>query len=314
MTEREPFEDDRRQAPNDNPPSLSIVQRWLQAVLMHPDGVESGMASDEARRQMAIDPDDCELVIARSRNLTSVERLSIYQNAYFARLLECMRSVYPLVARTIGDEAYDALVMGYLQTCPSQSYTLDALGDRFASFLDETRPDRDEEGRPTEEWPDFLIDLARLEWTISQVFDGPGNEGRPTLSAEQLLAIQPDEWPGLRLLPAPCLRLLEFHFPVNEYFTRLRELPPDAEPPDIPSSEASWLALSRKDFVVRRHALSRPQYVLLAALADGQTIGAAIAYFAATAEADFETLALQLNEWFRTWAAAGFFIGHEPHA
>lgn len=292
-------------------PSLPAIQRWMQAVIMHPDGVEIGLTSDEARAHVAIEPDECESVIARSRNLTSVERLAIYHNAYFARLLECMRSIYPMVARTIGDDAFDALAVGYLQSCPSQSYTLDALGDRFARFLDETRPDRDEQGQPTQQWPDFLIDLATLEWTIAQVFDGPGIEGRPTLSAEQLLAIQPGQWPGLRLLCAPCLRLLSFGFPVNEYFTQLRELAPDAEPPDIPPSEASWLALARKDFVVRRHALDRPQYELLAALTAGQTIGNAIAQFAAAAEADFDTLAAQLGEWFRTWAAAGFFVGYE---
>lgn len=292
-------------------PTLSALQHWMQAVIMHPEGIESGLESDEARRQIAVEPGECERVIARSQNLTSIERLAIYQNAYFARLLECMRSIFPQVARTIGEEAFDALAVGYLQACPSQSYTLDALGDRFAAFLDETRPDRDEDGQPTEEWPDFLIDLATLEWEIAQVFDGPGIENQPTLTAEQLREVGPQEWPRVRLRAAPCLRLLSLRFPVNEYFTQLRDLPAEAEPPEIPPGEPSWLALSRKDFVVRRHALSQPQYELLAALIAGQEIGEAIARLASVADTNLDTLATQLDEWFRTWVAAGFFIGLE---
>ncbi|OYV86422.1 MAG: hypothetical protein B7Z73_11765, partial [Planctomycetia bacterium 21-64-5] len=280
-----------------------MLQRWMQAVITHPDGVAAGTASDEARQHVAAQSNDCEAVIGRSRALTSVERLSIYHNAYFARLLECMRSIYPMVARTVGDEAFDALAVGYLHACPSRSYTLDRLGDDFPRFLDETRPDRDEAGQPTEPWPDFLMELARLERAIGDVFDGPGTENKPTLNAEQLLAVDADLWPTLRLAPAPCLRTLAFRFPVNDYFTALRERTADADPPEFPPSAPSWLALSRRDFVVRRHALERPQYTLLTALVDGQTIGAAIEQIAADATIDFDTLAAQLRDWFHTWTA-----------
>ena len=158
--------------------------------------------------------------------MTSVERLAIYQNAYFARLLECMHSIYPLLLRAMGEEAFDALAVGYLHAYPSRSYTLDQLGDEFPRFLDETRPDRDEAGQATEEWPDFLKDLAELESAIGKVFDGPGTEGQPMLSAEQLAAVNPADWPRLRLTPAACLRTMAFRFPVNDYFTAVRSWRP----------------------------------------------------------------------------------------
>jgi hypothetical protein len=280
----------------------------MQTVIMHPEGVENGMASDDAQAFIAVEAGGCEAVIGRSRQLTSIERLSIYQNAYFARLIECMRSIYPMLRRTIGDDAFDALAVGYLQTCPSRSYTLDRLGDEFPQFLDQTRPDRDETGEPSEEWPDFLRELAELEWAIGKVFDGPGIEHQPTLSAEQLSAVDPSEWFNIRLTPAGCLRTMAFRFPVNDYFTALRELSPDTEPPAFPSAESSWLALSRRDFIVRRHALEYRQYDLLTSLIDGCTIGEAIERVAVEPSVDLDELALQLGDWFRTWTAAGFFV------
>ncbi|HVA47982.1 MAG TPA: putative DNA-binding domain-containing protein [Pirellulales bacterium] len=287
--------------------SLASLQRWMQAVIMHPDGVVAGAKSDDARQHLEAGPESCETVVSRSRNLTGVERLTIYHQAYFARLLECLRNIFPIVAKTVGDEAFDALAMGYLQAHPSQSYTLDRLGDAFVRFLDETRPDRDETGQPTETWPDFLMELAKLEWTIGEVFDGPGSEGRPTLSAEQLAAIGPEHWPEVRLVPAPCLRIMSFGFPVNDYFTELRQRAADAVPPPFPAAETTWLALFRRDYVVRRQALDREQYDLLTALAAGQTVGAAIKHLLDTTGIDVDRLAASLQEWFRTWTAAGFF-------
>jgi hypothetical protein len=293
---------------NEVPSSLGAVQRWIQAVITHPDGVEAGIASEEARGHVAVDPADCESVISRSQSLSGAQRLAIYHNAYFARLVECMRSIYPMLVRAVGEEAFDALSVGYLNACPSRSYTLDRLGDDFPRFLDETRPDRDENGQPTEEWPDFLVDLARLEWAIGQVFDGPGIEDRPILTAEQLLAIDPARWPALRLLCAPCVRTMAFRFPVNDYFTALRKLSPEDDPPEFPTFAPSWLALSRRDFIVRRHALERPQHELLTALIEGETVGTAIERLASGDALNIGDLAARLRDWFRTWTAAGFFV------
>ncbi|HJT34968.1 MAG TPA: DNA-binding domain-containing protein [Pirellulales bacterium] len=293
--------------------SLTEIQRWMQVVITHPDGVVAGAESDAARREIDIAAAGIESIIQPSRQMTGEERLSIYGNAYFARLLECLRTIFPLVARTIGDEAFDELAMGYLGRYPSRSYTLDRLGDRFMDYLSESRPDLDTQGRPTERWPDFLIDLARLEWEIDEVFDGPGVEGRPLLTAEALQTIEPARWPDARLAPAPCLRLLEFSFPVNDYYTALRKADEDGAP-DIPEPAGTFLALTRRSFIVRRHALSEVQYSLLGSLMAGETIGGAIGRLASRGDCDLKTLAADLQAWFRAWTAAGFFMSVEVDA
>lgn len=288
----------------DDESHLARVQRWMQAVISHPGGVGPGAESDEARQHLSIAPDEIEQVISPSARMSGEERLSIYANAYFARLLECMRAVYPFTAKTVGEEAFDELALGYLERYPSRSYTLDRLGAEFARYLEETRPDLDDDGRPTETWPDFLIDLAELEWTIGEVFDGPGVEGRALLAADDLRSIPADRWPKARLVTAPCLRLLRLKFPLNDYYTALR----DDETPDMPDPAESYLALTRREYVVRRHALERPQFELLSALAAGETVGVAIERAARDAPEGIETLAANLERWFREWTAAGFFL------
>src|SRR5580698_11091876 len=121
-------------------PRLDQIQRWLQAVIMHPDGVNAGIQSPEARSEVNVSPDQIEQVVTRSQRRTSVERLEVYANAYYARLLECLRDEYPALFHAAGEEVFDGLAFGYLQAYPSQSYTLGELSRRFAQYLEETRP------------------------------------------------------------------------------------------------------------------------------------------------------------------------------
>lgn len=285
------------------------LQRWMQAVIMHPGGVSQGVDSAEARRHVEVSIDQLEELICRSESLTSRERLSIYGNAYYARLLECLRSVFPQFAKAVGDDAFDELGVGYLQSYPSRSYTLDALGANFPGYLQETRPDRDAESGQREAWPDFLIELATLEWAIHQVFDGPGDERQAAWNFHSVGQDVASRWPNVRLLPAPSLRLLSFGFPVNDYYTSLRQATGEDDRPAVPDPESTWLALTRRDYVVRRHSLQRPQFALLSQVLSGKNLGHAIVCAATIEEGSLDDFPKRLEEWFRTWMTAGFFVG-----
>lgn len=165
------------------PRALDVVQRWFQAVVTHRGGVADGAESQEAQGLIRLNRGELEAVVCRSRNLTAAERLSIYANAYYSRLLECLGEAFPILKKALGEEVFTDFAFEYLQSYPSRSYTLDHLGESFPRFLAETRPE-DEPGAVS--WPDFLIDLATLEWTIAKVFDGPGVEGRTVLKPGDL--------------------------------------------------------------------------------------------------------------------------------
>jgi hypothetical protein len=282
---------------------LGQIERWMQAAIMHPVGVEEGIASAEARRHIDIGPDEAETVVTRSRALTALDRLAIYGYAYYARLLECMREEFPVLKHALGEEVFDAFAVGYLQQYPSRSYTLFQLAANFPQYLAETRPDADAaEGLPAD-WPDFVIDLARLELTFNEVFDGPGVEGERLLEADPLLAITPERLLESRLVGVPCLRLLVLRSPVHRYFTAVRR----HEDPGPPEPAQTFLAVTRRRFVVRHYELSRPAYQLLQALLEGRSVGQAFSAALEGAGSDLELLPHNLWTWFHDWAAEGFF-------
>jgi hypothetical protein len=277
----------------------------MQTVITHPGGVAAGIESDDARQQIAVVPEQAERVVTRSRNLTAIARLQIYNHAYFARLLECLREEYSVLAAALGSELFDAFAVAYLKAHPSQSYTLGRLGTKFPEFLEETRPRVAETTAEDAAWPEFMIDLARLERTVNEVFDGPGAEGEPLLDAGQLQAIPPDRWPEARLICVPCLRLVKLSYPINDYFTAIRR----GDQPAIPEPGAAYVAVTRRDYRVVRYPLEPAQFELLQALTDEAPVGKAIERAAAASYLDDAKLAAALRTWFQFWTAEGFFRG-----
>jgi hypothetical protein len=98
---------------------------------------------------------------------------------------------------------------------------------------------------------------------------------------------------------------LSTRFPVNEYYTALRKAKAD-EPVAIPGPAESFIALTRRDFVVRRYGLSKTEFELLKGLKNNRSLGEAIESVV-TAEKDVDALAANLQLWFRNWTAEGFF-------
>jgi hypothetical protein len=288
--------------------SLDEIQHWMQAVITHPAGPRVALESTEATQHIAVGPSQIERVILRSNSQTSLERLQIYYHAYYARLLDCLREEYSVLAHALGQELFDSFAVGYLQEYPSQSYTLGRLGARFPEFLAATRPAPDSSDAGDADWPALMIDMARLERVVNEVFDGPGTEGLATLDPSRLREIPPEDYATARLIPAPCLRVMQFAFPLNDFFAAA--VRKEAVP--FPIAQPSYLAITRRDYRVQRFELSREQYLLLESLRRGTPLGPAIEHATHELPLTDAQLASQLETWFRAWTAAGFFIDFQP--
>ena len=285
---------------------LHATQSWLQSVIVHPDGVEAGINSDSARREYDLTADRVEEMIGRSQAQTSIERLYVYSNAYKSRLLEVMIGEFPALVHAVGEEVFIDLANGYLEEHPPHSYTLSELSREFPDYLARTRPPRETENE-TPDWADFLIDLARLERIYAEVFDGPGIERQRLLQADDVSTLSPEQWLNSTLIPAPCLRLARFHFPVHEYVSAVRH---QQEPP-LPTVASTHLVITRRDYVVRRVAVDESEFATLSALIEGETIDSALQRAAVHHIGSSDELAANLHRWFQTWTSAGYFVAVE---
>ena len=156
-------------------------------------------------------------------------------------------------------------------------------------------------------WLDFLADLASLEWNIAEVFDGPGVENQALLDVDRLQAVPAERWAEARLVAVPCLRLVRL-----PGLSGRRLLPGGCTRrgrKSAPEPAETFLAITRRDFVVRHYRLTPPQHAILGALVSGESVATAVMHGAEwVREEDFTAFAGDLQETFRRWAAEGFFM------
>jgi len=289
---------------DDREPSLDAVQRWMQSVIVHAEGIDAGIACADAQAAVPIRPAEIEQLICRSQAQTSIERLSVYSNAYWARLLEVLTGDYPALVHALGEDVFISMGTAYLREHPPQSYTLADLGAHFPDYLARSRPpNQNDDGSP--DWADFLIDLARLERMYSEIFDGPGIEGQAILKPEDLSGLSAADWLATRLIPAPCLRLASFRFPVHDYASAVRQ----QRDANIPDPQPTLLAITRRDYCVRRVALEHDEFAVLADLIEGKGIGEALERSLVNSVRAIDELAADVRRWFLNWSAAGYFAG-----
>jgi hypothetical protein len=263
----------------------------MQAVVVHPGSIEEATASPAAAAEVAA----ADEVILPSKSLTPAERVDIYHGMYLLRMEEALATDYPALKHFLGDRGFYQLVRDYVQVYPSRSYTLNRLSDHMPEFLKNAR------GRKHQE---FLVDMARLELAVTEVFD---EQETAPLSEARITQVAPDEWERAVLKPIAAFRLLDVRHNVNDYAQSLKD---EAHEHPKPRLKQAWLAIYRRNYAVFRLELSRAAYDLLSDLVSGEALGAALEA-ALGRDARRRPHPDQLSRWFRDWVAAGIFASLE---
>ncbi|MGA8407192.1 MAG: DNA-binding domain-containing protein [Candidatus Acidiferrales bacterium] len=249
-------------------------------------------------------------IIKPNDRLTSFERLEIYNRQYWFRILSGFAEDFPGLRAVLGGRRFDAMAKAYLTDCPSQSFTLRNLGSRLEVWL------RKHPGWAGER-QNLALDMARLEWADIEAFDG---KREPSLKPEDLAGANPAK---LRLRLQPYISLLDLRYPVDDLLLEVRK---DSDNLDVASNAFSerhkqkrvaavaklkpgpiFLAVHRLDEDVYFRRLVREEFLILSALHAGKSLHAAIDAALRQSAMAAEERAAQVEAWFRTWSALGWF-------
>ena len=267
--------------------NLSDLQRWMLDAITHPDGPRSGAGAGAS----SLKGEKPHAVIRRSKNLTSFERINIYHEMYYLRLIEILEGDFSSVRHAAGEERFTALARNFIVEHPSRHYDLGNLGAKFPMFLRRVKNLKHRS---------FIADLGKLERAIEEVFD---ETQVAALKTDELLSVPQGRWAEARLRTIPAFRLIASRYPINTYLEAVRK---DRDP-QIPAAEPTWVCIYRKKFTVWRMDLGHPQFNILTALSRGKTVGEAIETCLELPETATLDLAASIQTWFKDWAASGFF-------
>lgn len=189
---------------------------------------------------------------------SALDRLEIYANMYFYRLLDSLRQDCPRLLALVGDAHFHNLITDYLLAHPSRHPSLRYLPQHLAAFL--------RQHPLSERWP-AAGDLAELEWARAGAFDAAD---AVAISSEQLTSVPPERWEGLRLGFVPSVRLLDTAYAVHELWQALDGGGPSPAAAPAPTTLLVW----RQGFVVYHRPLPPIEARALRSALGGATFGA----------------------------------------
>lgn len=264
--------------------SLAYVQKWMQQSLLYPQTVLPN-GSREGAGFVGL--------IKDSARLNAREHLAIYQRSYIARLRDCMAKQFSALEYALGKDLFRGFADEYLQQRPATNYNLITLGEKFAAYLEATRPDKNEPVK--EDWPDFMVELARFEYAINIIFEE---------QAEENISLATDTTPEDALQLIPVFHLFDFKFPVRRYYHSFV----NKEEPELPMPDKSFCAVTRHNYKLNIHDVNPGQYLFLQYLLEGNTILQAKEKLLGQHVSDPGQLEKFWPVWKAKWIQAGFFM------
>lgn len=262
------------------PSDLNWVESLLYRLITAPAGVAEGLA-----RERSLASGGLANVIASDDRLSAGERVDIYANMYFYRILDVLKEDFPAMLAMLGPVRFHNLVTGYLIEYPPTHFSISNAGNHLADFL------RDHPLR--EEFP-FLADLALLERALIDVFHAP--DAVP-LDAERMRAIAPADWPAVELKLHPAHQIIDLQWDVASI---LKGMEP-GETPSPPHRVDLAMLVWRKRNMVFYRPIDAAERGELEALAKGSTFAEICELLAATVEDgdSAATINRRLESWLR---------------
>jgi len=269
-------------------PTLSETQRLLWSLITAPEGVPRALAEPDRGPALAR---ALERTVRSGERLSAVERLDVYANMYFFRLLDVIKHDYPAVLAVAGEQNFHNLVTDYLLVHVPSHPSLRYAGAHLAPFI-RTHPLRDV-------FP-ALFDLARLEWALVDAFDV---EDAPVLTAGDLAVFAPERWGALRFRFHPSVQMLDCDWEVHA----LRQHVDRDEAVGTAAPGRTTLCVWRGDWRVYYRALAELEGRVLRLLLRGADCAAACALAAESVGDDPAAAAVASN--LATWLRDGMLSG-----
>jgi hypothetical protein len=218
--------------------------------------------------------------------MTASERVGVYARMYTARLHDVLVDEFPMLHRALDPQAFDQLVLAYLRDCPPRHASVREVGDRLAGYLVD---------RPEARRRPWLVDLARLERTATELFDAADAD---VLTVVDLQQLPMEHWPELQVRLVPAHALLELATRADRAHASLEH---GRAPRGV--RKPCTLLVWRPDVHVVWREVTADEAELLRSAVLGATLAELCEIHAA--ERDTEDTAVEVAEFLAGWVGAG---------
>lgn len=229
--------------------------------------------------------------LVRSGEVSAASRVAIYTNNITGSLTEVLENTFPAIRRHVGEENFAVLAGAFVRAQPPSQPCLDRFGDRLADFLDGFEP-------AVRNLP-WLPDLARLEWAVHDSYFA---EDAAPFDAAALADMEPEAIARMTFEAHPAARAVAGAYPVHSLW--------QADSLSEVEETGYQVLVARPSVHVTAEPVGAGEYVLFAALSNGEALGAAANAAAGAAEEAGDTFDVQAA--FAALIQRGVFAASAP--
>ena len=203
-------------------------------------------------------PSNIEGYIAEGGSIDKQTRLNIYGNAYKLRLRDVIDTDHEILSFYLGDELFDKLVEGYIDTNPSTYPSLRDFCCNLPNYLKQTLP--------FSEHP-ILGELARFERMLLFAFDA---NDAPIASMQGLSEIAAEDWPNIQIRFHPSVQLFATDTNCVEIWRAMKQ---KTTPPEVKQTEKlTWVVWRALDRITEFRSLDTSETVMVECFLKGGTL------------------------------------------
>ena len=215
------------------------------------------------------------------------EQLSIYAEAYFARILESLEDDFPTLRKVLGEESFVKLIADYLKNHPSRYATIGEIGKNLPQFL--------KTYEMTKAYP-FVAEIAQLEWQLICAFF---SRSHLALNLDEYSSVGMDAWAQARFSLSESVHLLQLHWPVDQLWECKNKDDFDGMLSEFAERETFILIHQNAQGVCVVKSISSPEYQILGQVLQNVALGKICEMIQDSIEV------AEIMGWFGTWIREG---------
>lgn len=276
------------------PNKLKRIQCWFGSIIGRPIDEDSRMNPISPTGQ-SMEIEACDYIVP-SPTLRPAERIQIYNQQYWWRLLNALQESFPLVTRLFGYHDFNrTIAIPYLVKYPPNHWSLNVLGDRLLQWAEEDYLNSDRK---------LILDAIHIDWAFNNSFCAP--QKSPITMETLPVKGDPSSLLECRVALQPHVHLFRLDYDLFDFRTQfMKQTPEYWVEHDFPvlNKEKTFYYILHRNFrgdIVRKE-ISKAEYELLNYFSKGTTIVEACEWLETQESGLAEEAQENLSKWFRSW-------------
>lgn len=288
-----------------SPKKLKETQLWFASIIVRPIDLQSSM--------MPISPSgipmeqEAENYIRPSFTLKAHQRIELYNQQYWWRLLNVLQDIFPTLVRLFGYTDFNQMIgFRYLVKFPPNDWSLNGIGANILQWIDEEYSENDKK---------LIFDAARVDLAFNQNFVAKW------IKPISFIDSKDDDLASLLELDLylqPSIYLFDLDY---DMFTFRQEFllhdPNYWQEHDFPKLQhgKKWVVLCRtEDNETAWSDFSQSEFLFLKQFKNGSSIQKACSWLEEQKSEIFQEAEENLHLWLKSWISRGWLSTENPFA